>query len=138
MNLDGKLEIAGVTDVGRHRAHNEDNIGTDITLGLALLADGMGGYKAGEVASAMAITTLLEELRENLINLTPGQVDEESGYSQESLVVEDAIQKANSTIFDTAQSQPQCAGMGTTLVRGSFLRRPDDGGTHWRLASLPI
>ena len=66
MNLEGKLEITGVTDVGRHRTHNEDNIGTDTSLGLALLADGMGGYKAGEVASAMAITTLLEELRGGL------------------------------------------------------------------------
>ena len=120
MNLDGKLEIAGVTDVGRHRTHNEDNIGTDTSLGLALLADGMGGYKAGEVASAIAITTLLEELRESLNKLTPGRVDEESGYSQESLLVKDAIEKANSTIFNTAQTQPQCAGMGTTLVAAVF------------------
>jgi len=120
MNLDGILEIAGVTDVGRHRTHNEDNIGTDASLGLVLLADGMGGYKAGEVASAMAITTLLEELKQNLNKISPGQVDEGSGYSRESLLIKTAIDKANSDIFNTAQSQPQCAGMGTTLVAAVF------------------
>ena len=120
MNLDGKLEVASITDVGRHRSHNEDNIGTDTSLGLAILADGMGGYNAGEVASAIAINMLLEELRESVTELTPGQVDEESGFSKESLLVEDAIQKANSVIFQTAQNQPQCAGMGTTLVAAMF------------------
>ena len=119
-NLEGKLEIAGVTDVGRHRSHNEDSIGTDLAMGLTVLADGMGGYKAGEVASAIAINMLMEELREGMPKLTPGQIDEESGYSKESLLVESAIQSANEAIFQTAQSQPQCAGMGTTLVAAVF------------------
>ncbi len=120
MNLDGKLEIAGVTDVGRHRSHNEDNIGTDLISGLAILADGMGGYKAGEVASAIAIDMIMDDLRKGLSDLTSGQVDEESGYSKESLLVKEAILKANQAIYQTAQSQPQCAGMGTTLVAVAF------------------
>ena len=66
MSLDGKLEIYGITDVGRKRTHNEDTIGSDQELGIVILADGMGGYNAGEVASAMAVTTILEELRESL------------------------------------------------------------------------
>lgn len=120
MNLEGKLELVSVTDVGRHRSHNEDNIGADPTLGLAILADGMGGYKAGEVASAIAISMITEELREGLAKLTPGQSDEESGFSKESLLVKNAILSANEAIYQTAQSQPQCAGMGTTLVTAMF------------------
>ncbi len=120
MSLDGKLEIYGITDVGRKRSHNEDTIGSDKELGVAVLADGMGGYKAGEVASAMAVNMILEDLRENLRNAKRGQIDEETGFSQETLVVKNAIEKANQTIYQTAQSQPQCHGMGTTLVTVAF------------------
>ena len=120
MNLDGKLEITGITDVGRVRGHNEDSIGTDLSTGLVVLADGMGGYKAGEVASAIAINILMEGVKESLAKLTPGQIDEDSGYSKETLLVEGVIQDANNAIFQTAQSQPQSAGMGTTLVAAMF------------------
>ncbi len=65
-NLEGKLEIVAVTNVGRKRSHNEDSVGFDPALGVALLADGMGGYNAGEVASALAVNMMLEELREGL------------------------------------------------------------------------
>jgi len=51
-------EFAALTDVGRTRAHNEDAVHVDSALGLALLADGMGGYKGGEVASAMAVSLM--------------------------------------------------------------------------------
>ena len=67
MSLDGKLEFIGVTDVGRKRAHNEDSIGSDTGLGIAVLADGMGGYRAGEVASAMAVNMI-----PHVMNATPG------------------------------------------------------------------
>lgn len=120
LSLEGKLEIAGLTDVGRKRSHNEDSIGSDIGIGLAILADGMGGYKAGEVASSLAIDMVTEQLRKDLRGLAPGQVDEESGYSQESLLMRQAIATANETIFKTAQDQPQCQGMGTTLVAAVF------------------
>ena len=109
MSLEGKLEICGVTDVGRKRSHNEDTIGSDVDMGLAVLADGMGGYKAGEVASAIAVNLILEEVRSGLKNTKSGEIDEESGYSKESLVVKTAIEKANETIFQTAQSPPQRA-----------------------------
>ena len=66
MNLDGKLEVTGLSDVGRKRSHNEDSIGSDTGIGLAVLADGMGGYRAGEVASAMAVNAIMEEVREGL------------------------------------------------------------------------
>ena len=120
MSLDGKLEIYGITDVGKKRTHNEDTIGSDRELGIVILADGMGGYKAGEVASAMAVNTILEDLRENLRDRKKGQIDEETGFSEETLLVKKAIEKANQTIYQTAQSQPQCHGMGTTLVTATF------------------
>ena len=120
MSLDGKLEIYGITDVGRKRSHNEDTIGSDKSIGVAVLADGMGGYKAGEVASAMAVNMILEELRASLRQSEKGQIDEETGFSRETLAVKKAIEKANETIYQTAQSQPQCHGMGTTLVTVAF------------------
>jgi len=120
MNLEGILEIAGVSDVGRKRSHNEDSIGSDTGLGVTVLADGMGGYKAGEVASAIAVNQIMEEMRAGLPKLRPGEIDEESGYSKESLMMKAAIGKANETILNTAESQPQCQGMGTTVVAAMF------------------
>jgi protein phosphatase len=120
MSLDGKLEIIGVTDVGRRRAHNEDSIGSDIGLGIAVLADGMGGYRAGEVASAMAVNMILDDLREGMKHGKIGDVDEETGFCRQTLLIKTAIEKANATIFQTAQRQPQCHGMGTTVVAIAF------------------
>jgi protein phosphatase len=120
MSLDGKLEIYGITDVGRKRSHNEDTIGSDGTIGVAVLADGMGGYKAGEVASAMAVNMVLEDLRQSLGRPRREEIDEETGFSRETLLVRRAIEKANRTIYTTAQSEPQCHGMGTTLVTVAF------------------
>ena len=94
----------------------EDFIGANPDLGLAVLADGMGGLKAGEVASAMAVELVTAELQQLLPKVDPNKADEESGYSAESLAIGDAIGKANATIYQVAQTQPQCAGMGTTLV----------------------
>lgn len=116
MSLKGKITIAGRTDTGRVREHNEDSIGQDPELGLLVLADGMGGLKAGEVASAMAVEVVTRELVDVLRSLDPGQSDDDTGYALESLAVGRAVVRANETIFQVAQSQPQCAGMGTTLV----------------------
>ena len=63
MNLKGILEVAGRSNVGFVRSNNEDKIGEDQEIGLVILADGMGGYKSGEVASEVAVNTILEELR---------------------------------------------------------------------------
>ena len=120
MSLAGKLEICGVTDVGRKRSHNEDTIGSDDELGIAVLADGMGGYKAGEVASAIAVEEILNALRVGLTASRRRQIDDEGGFTAESLLVRSAIEKANETIYQAAQSQPQCAGMGTTVVAAAF------------------
>jgi serine/threonine protein phosphatase PrpC len=64
--LDSKIEIIGKTDVGRRRSHNEDGIAIDNDAGIAMVADGMGGCNAGEVASAMAVQIIMRALREEL------------------------------------------------------------------------
>src|SRR6185295_20380680 len=60
----GKIRSVGLTDVGRVREHNEDTIGVDADIGLFVLADGMGGYKAGEVASGITVRTVMGLLKE--------------------------------------------------------------------------
>jgi PPM family protein phosphatase len=120
MNLADKLEIAGLSDVGKKRSHNEDSIGTDDDVGIVVVADGMGGYKSGEVASAIAVNMIMEELRAGMSTIKRGEIDSETGFSSESLLVKSAVENANETIYQTAQSQPQCHGMGTTLVAAVF------------------
>lgn len=120
MNLTDTLEIVRVTDVGQRRDHNEDAVASDSEIGLVILADGMGGYNAGEVASEIAVLTLVAELKESMATLAPGHVDPASGMQAESQLLLDAVAKANASIYEVSQSQPQCAGMGTTLVAAMF------------------
>ena len=66
MSLRGKLRVVGVTDTGKVREHNEDTIAVDADIGLLVLADGMGGYNAGEVASGIAVKTIVNLVREHV------------------------------------------------------------------------
>jgi len=120
MSLVGKVELAGMSDVGLRRSHNEDSIASDAQLGLAVLADGMGGYKAGEVASAIAVNMVMDQMRQGVRRMGPAEIDEATGLFGETLLLKDAIDKANSAIHKTAKSQPQCQGMGTTIVSVLF------------------
>lgn len=120
MDLSGVLEVVRLSDVGCHRDHNEDAVASDIEIGLLVLADGMGGYKAGEVASEIATLTMLAEMKETMSGFDPGQTDPVTGMQAESLLLIDAAAKANASIFSVSESQPQCAGMGTTLVTALF------------------
>lgn len=120
MRLSEKLEIATISDVGRRRPHNEDSTLSDVEKGLVVLADGMGGYKAGEVASAIAVTSSHTQIVEGLAKIKPGQTDSTTGLHAESAVVKEAIIKANSNIYQSAQSDPECQGMGTTIVVALF------------------
>ena len=118
MNFRGKLQFVARTDVGQVRDHNEDFITENERLGFAVLADGMGGLNAGEVASSMAVHLLVDELaqyRNGKSKLTPEQKGEEK-LPVQARVVRKAVEKANETVFETSQTQPQCQGMGTTVV----------------------
>ena len=112
INLSSVLEIATVTHPGMVRPHNEDSIAAEAESGLAVLADGMGGHNAGEVASGIAVALISSETRKAL---AAGEPHELNGNRIELLIKEQAA-KANTAIFQASQSQPQYSGMGTTLV----------------------
>ena len=120
MSLKGKLAFVGKTDTGRVREHNEDTIATDSDVGLLVLADGMGGYNAGEVASGIAVKTITNLVREGLAREDLGSLDRGTGLSRPSIVLRDAITRANKIIYQTARSQAECEGMGTTVVAALF------------------
>lgn len=115
------INIEGMTDTGLIRAHNEDSIGNDLSIGLAVLADGMGGHKGGEVASALAVNSILNDLPAELDRCKNLEIDENvSGYSYQSMAIKNVIEKANSIIFKAASKQIQYEGMGTTIVVTMF------------------
>jgi len=116
MALKDKVATALLTDMGRVRNNNEDAIAEDPELGLLILADGMGGYNAGEIASGIAITSIQDIVRREWKDLKRGEVDPESGYSYEALLLRRSVEEAHTTIYQVSKSQPQCAGMGTTAV----------------------
>jgi len=120
MTLKGKLAHVEVSDVGKVRDHNEDAIGAQPEIGLWVLADGMGGYNAGEVASGIAVKKILDLVTKACKTEKRGDIESGTGYMRQTIVLRDAILRANKVINQTAQSQPQCEGMGTTLVASLF------------------
>ncbi len=116
MTLRDKIEIFGLTDIGLVRDHNEDAIGNDNDLGLVVLADGMGGHRGGEVASAITVSTVLETLGSRLKTLGPGDSDEYNGHSVHGMAVHDAITTANTRVFNASKENSQYRGMGTTVA----------------------
>jgi PPM family protein phosphatase len=112
INLKTALEVATATHPGMVRSHNEDSIAADAEIGLAVLADGMGGYNAGEVASGIAVELIKTEMKKSLTGRRPGDVN---GQDAEKLITEHST-RANAAIYHASQSQPQYSGMGTTLV----------------------
>ena len=120
MSLRGKIDFAEITDTGRVREHNEDAIGSNPDIGLMVLADGMGGYNAGEVASGIAVQIVTELAADGASREERNDIDPHSGMMRQSIVLRDAIYRANKIIFQTAQSQTHCEGMGTTIVACMF------------------
>jgi len=118
-HLEHALRIARHTDTGQLRTRNEDAIASDASIGLAVLADGMGGYNAGDVASQMAVLTITAELISgfNQARQTGKQVDSNTAAN----LMQSAVNSANSAIYQVANEQEQCAGMGTTLVLSLFV-----------------
>ena len=115
MNLSATLDIATRSDPGKVRSNNEDAVLANAHSGFVILADGMGGYNAGEVASGMATALLGVELEKAFATLEPS-VRTATGRSWAETALHAEILKANSAIYNAAQNQPQYAGMGTTLV----------------------
>ena len=119
-DLSHVLEIAMRTDPGVVRSHNEDAIWSNAALGIVVLADGMGGYNAGEVASGMATTLIASQLAAALSESAPQGLEEATGRELASRYLLECIGEANASVYRAAESQPQYQGMGTTIVAGLF------------------
>jgi PPM family protein phosphatase len=115
------LDCATLSHPGMVRSHNEDSVFVDGDAGIAVLADGMGGYNAGEVASGIAVNVvsngMLPELRSGR-ELT--KIDVASGLTHAAMLLQQQIAAANKGIYEAAQARPECAGMGTTIVTAVF------------------
>ena len=119
-SLRGKIKFAENSHAGMVRANNEDAIGSNADVGLLVLADGMGGYNAGEVASSLAIKTIIDLATEGATRENRNDIDPQTGLMRQTIVLRDAVARANKIIFQTAQSKTHCEGMGTTLVAAMF------------------
>ncbi|MDR0275090.1 MAG: Stp1/IreP family PP2C-type Ser/Thr phosphatase [Burkholderiaceae bacterium] len=104
-----------LTDVGHVRDNNEDAVLVDPARGLAVLADGMGGYNAGEVASAMAVELVGGQLGQWLDRAGAAARPEEIASAMHT-----CVEQANRAIFQAACTNPGYAGMGTTLVAAAL------------------
>ena len=120
MSLRKKIRFASITHPGMVREHNEDFIGSDAEIGLMVLADGMGGYNAGEVASELAVDIVSRMVREGVGREARNDIDTGSGLMRQSIILRDAVSRSNKIIYQTAQSKTECEGMGTTLVATLF------------------
>ena len=109
------VEFHSATDTGRARNNNEDSVAVDDVGALVVLADGMGGYNAGEVASDMATSFIKSELGRWLAEASQNASDTDVRRAMDI-----CVDNANRAIFNAANSNPQYAGMGTTLVVGVF------------------
>jgi serine/threonine protein phosphatase PrpC len=105
------FEFFSLTDTGRVRTNNEDSISLDESCAVAVLADGMGGYAAGEVASGMACDFIKTELGRWL-----REAAENASDADVKRAMDICVDNANRAIFSAANSNPIYAGMGTTLV----------------------
>ena len=115
------LDFALKTHPGLVRPLNEDAIGADPSCGLFVLADGLGGYNAGEVASVMAISSVLERLTSAI-----EKFDAEEGAFTPDEAIYDTVTDINASIYNAALNSTAFEGMATTLVIGWFL-----GGRLW-------
>jgi protein phosphatase len=121
VSLRNRVQAVGLTDTGKVREHNEDSISLDGEIGLFVLADGMGGYNAGEVASGIAVDVVSNGLLPELgSGRELSKVDVQSGLTHAALLLQQQIAAANKGIYEAAQSRPECAGMGTTIVAAVF------------------
>jgi len=111
------MEVAGRTDVGRKRNHNEDNFAVMPDYGLFMVADGMGGHASGEVASKMAVDSIrdfFDQTQDDPERTWPFKMDRSRGYDENRLIT--GIKLANLRIYETAQRESKKRGMGTTFV----------------------
>ena len=115
------IEFCGQSDTGRVRSHNEDSIEIDPASGLAVLADGMGGYNAGEVASKLAVRSVGFLIRQRLARLEPEPAPDAAKPTPAGTLLKESVQLANQRILKTAGTRNEYRGMGTTVVAALFM-----------------
>ena len=120
MALKDALRMTSLSDTGKVRDLNEDSIAMRAEQGIAVLADGMGGYNAGEVASSMAVTLVADGLLHNWNADARRGLDRKAAMLAAHALMQQQVKAANAAIFDKAETDAQCAGMGTTLVACLF------------------
>jgi protein phosphatase len=111
------IRAVGQTDVGQRRDHNEDSFLVDPSLGLFIVADGMGGHAGGGTASRLAVETIQSSVR-GAREREPALFGVATSVEESPLpdVLREAVEAACSKIFETAQGSPELAGMGTTVT----------------------
>jgi len=113
------IQAFGLTDVGRKRKHNEDAFALDLNDGLFIVADGMGGHAAGEVAAKITVETIGEFIaatRQKEEATWPFKYNHSLHFNSNRLAI--AIEKANERVMAAVAAQPWLKGMGTTVVAG--------------------
>jgi len=111
------LSFHGATDVGRVRKNNQDAYGIDAAHGLVVVADGMGGHAAGEVASRLAVDTVMAEVARGFATgKIPWEGEAPLHLTEWQRLLISSIRIANQMIFRSAQENPDQKGMGTTVV----------------------
>ena len=118
------IESAGITDVGRRRDQNEDSLFIDDGMGLYVVADGMGGHKAGEVASKLVVETIRDYLKQNQ---SDGQVEDlakvDPSLSKEARQLLAGIHLSNRIVHQTSLSNEDYKGMGSTVSAVYFTNK---------------
>ena len=137
MDLTKTLEIASCTDPGMVRSHNEDSIAADAANGLVVLADGMGGYNAGEVASGMATTVIVTEMQQILRTARPYDIDQRSNEEIATRLVREQVLKANTLDLPGRAEPAPVRRHGHHAGGRPVLRQPHAGRAPGRLAAVP-
>ncbi|MCB9528260.1 MAG: Stp1/IreP family PP2C-type Ser/Thr phosphatase [bacterium] len=122
-----RLRVGQASDPGKVRTHNEDSLLVDADGGVVVVADGMGGHKAGDVASKLAVAAVREAFSGGDDEPQPSRwlLFRRKLTGKDRLV--EAIQRANRVVLETARRKPECSGMGTTVVALVM----DDGALYY-------
>ncbi len=116
-----RIEAAGLTDVGRQRRHNEDNVLVAPKVGLFLVADGMGGHSTGHVASALAASSMQSFFDATETGPLPSPVPaEEANLPRGAARLVQGVRKANRDVYEVSSTRKENRGMGSTIVAIHF------------------
>lgn len=119
-----KIESAGISDIGRRREQNEDSLFFDDGLGLYVVADGMGGHNAGEVASKLVVETIRDFIQQNHTGSpVEEQVNVDADLSKEARQLLAGIHLSNRIVHETASSNEAYKGMGSTVSAVYFTEK---------------